>query len=133
MRHEEALYKAPEYRTGRLSPAERAEVDRHLKGCAECRSLFAAWRLEEPSIDLTAAVMRDLGRVVVLDREREPQTPFWGRAQWWGAVAAALLIGLVFYRPEREWTDADRSFAWLDSNHLESSAPAAPWKEGSHE
>lgn len=33
-----------EYATGALEPAERAEVEGHLAGCAECRAGVAAWR-----------------------------------------------------------------------------------------
>lgn len=134
MRHEEALYKAPEYREGRLSPRDKAEVDRHLKGCAECRGLFAAWRLEEPSNGFVEAVMRDLGRVVVLDAEARDEASFWGRMPWWGAVAAMLLIGLVFFKPERDWVQADRSFAWLGAPTTdETETRGVIWKGEAHE
>jgi hypothetical protein len=33
-----------EYATGALGPADRAEVEAHLAGCAECRADVAAWR-----------------------------------------------------------------------------------------
>jgi hypothetical protein len=33
-----------EYVTGALAPAERAQVEAHLAGCAECRADVAAWR-----------------------------------------------------------------------------------------
>lgn len=111
MRHEETLYLAPEYLAGRLNARAKAEVDRHLAGCAECRGLYAAWRVEDAPLGLAPGVLAELreGRPASA-RETSPRVVHW---HWWGAAAAVLLIALVFYKPERDWVKADRSFAWM--------------------
>lgn len=135
MKHEEILFKAREYREGLLDAKTKVSVDRHLKGCPECRELYSRWRSAEPSPGFTEAVMDDLTRLVVLDPQRRPQEPLWVRFQWWGAVAAVLLVGLVFYRPERDWVNADRSFAWLGSASTQGPTPLGrdAMKEVRHE
>jgi len=132
---EEILFKARDYREGFLDAKTKASVDRHLKGCPECRGLYSKWRLAEPPPGFAEAVMADLTRVVVLDPRMRPHEPFWVRFQWWGAVAAVLLVGVVLYRPERDWLQADRSFAWLGSASTQGSAPVGrdAMKEVRHE
>jgi len=135
VKHEEILFKARDYREGFLDAKTKASVDRHLKGCPECRGLYSKWRLAEPPPGFAEAVMADLTRVVVLDPHERPQEPWLVRFQWWGAVAAVLLVGLVFWRPERDWVDADRSFAWLGSSSAQEGPPLEQgfMKGGRHE
>ena len=37
------------------------------------------------------------------------------RLQLWGTLAAAALVVVAFWRPEQDWLDADRSFAWYQA------------------
>jgi hypothetical protein len=108
---------------GRLDEHEKTAIERHLQGCPECRSLYDRWRLVEPPVGFAEAVMADLSRVVVLDpKGSQKESPLY-RFQWWGAVAAVLLVGLVFWRPEKDWVAADRSFAWLGSSTASVNSP----------
>ena len=124
MRHEEILFKARDYRAGRLGAREKAAIDRHLKDCPDCRAIYSQWRLAEPSPGFTDVVMSDLPRVMVLDPNDQAQESPLYRFQWWGVAAAVLLVGLVFWRPEKDWVAADRSFAWMGSSSAQESSPA---------
>lgn len=123
MRHEEILFLARDYRAGHLDVREKAVIDRHLKDCPDCRALYSKWRLAEPSTGFVAAVMSDLPRVAVLEPQGQPQESPLYRFQWWGVAAAVLLVGLVFWRPEKDWVAADRSFAWMGTSSEQENPP----------
>ncbi len=125
MNHEEVLFKAGEYRSGLLPAREREAIDRHLAGCRECRGLVARWKKAEPPAGFLDAVMADLPKADA------PRRDEWSRWQLWGTLAAMVLIGLVFWRPEREWINADRSFAWMDRGPED--VQGQFMKEGRHE
>jgi len=124
VRHEEILFLARDYRAGRLDAREKAAIDRHLKDCPDCRALYSKWRLAEPSSGFTENVMSGLPRALVLEPQEQPQESPLYRFQWWGVAAAVLLVGLVFWRPEKDWVAADRSFAWMGSSSAQVSSPA---------
>lgn len=91
---------------GELPPADRAETERHLAACAECRSELDAWKRaapalfpslrEEPPASFADRVMERLEpswpRKSLLDRLRAALTP----ARTAFAGAAALALGAIF-------------------------------------
>jgi len=68
--HQEFSDKLSEYLDGELSAAERAAVENHLAGCAEC-----------------AAVLADLKRIVARAKGLEPRPP---QADLWSGIAARI-------------------------------------------
>lgn len=108
MEHEHIIARAAEYHARQLAPPERAAVDAHLSGCRDCRELYGRWRLAVPPAGFLERVMADLPAA--------PAPSFgerWRRNLQLGAtLAAAALVVVAFWRPEQEWLDADRSFAW---------------------
>jgi len=70
------------YGDGKLTPAERREVERHLAACEDCFELFAgaaAYRLEEAAA----------GAVAAHPATKRP------RFRWWHAAAAAAIVVAV--------------------------------------
>jgi hypothetical protein len=117
VRHREILFKAHEYHEGLLDRHERGVNDRHLRACPDCRSLYERWRNVNPPAHFLDGVMSEIPDPSVPIRWENRMLRF----QWWGAAAAVLLIGLVFWRPERDWINADRSLAW--TNHDSGAVP----------
>jgi hypothetical protein len=106
MRHEELLGKAGEYLRAELSPPEMSEIARHLKTCAYCRSLVDGWAHAPAPPGFTEGIMTGLAE--------QPRRAFWAwreMAATLGTVAAAILILVAFWHPERDWVKADKSFA----------------------
>ncbi len=111
MEHEHIISQAWDYHSGRLDAAERAVVEGHLRGCRDCRELYGRWRLVEPSAGFLERVMADLPAAA-----SSPISESWlRRLQLWGTLAAAALVVVAFWRPEQDWLDADRSFAWYQA------------------
>lgn len=74
-----------DYLYGETPPARRAELDRHLESCAECRAQVAEWRSAMQALDawqLPAAPARP---------KVAPARPWW---QW--AAAAVVVLGVGF-------------------------------------
>ena len=68
--HQEFIDKLSDYLDGELSAGERAAVDAHVTGCAQC-----------------AAVLADLKRVVARAKGLEPRPP---QADLWAGIAARI-------------------------------------------
>jgi len=85
------------YLDGELTPAQRADVDKHLEGCAGCsaqlkdlRALHAALQAPELRHGASDTLRQRLGKA--LQQETTPKSsPHWGR--W--AVAAAVTVVAV--------------------------------------
>jgi len=108
MEHEHIIAQAGDYHAGHLGPAEKAAVEGHLKGCPDCRAIFGRWKLVSPPEGFLERVMADLPAAA-----SSPISESWlRRLQLWGTLAAAALVVVAFWRPEQDWLDADRSFAW---------------------
>jgi len=122
MEHEQIIARAGDYHAGRLGKAEKVTVEGHLRGCSDCRDLYGRWRLVEPPTGFLEGVMADLPQEAVLNPR-----DLWGRRlQLWGTLAAAVLVGVVFWRPERDWLNADRTFAWTVNGEKHHSAERFP-------
>lgn len=88
------------YLDGRLAPAERAALDRHLQSCTECHTRVAElrgvlhvlgeWRAIEPSPGLAAVV-----RTRVETEARAKAWPWRWRWVYAGVVVTAAVILLV--------------------------------------
>jgi hypothetical protein len=111
MEHEHIISQAADYHAGCLEGPARAAVEAHLQGCRDCREIFGRWRLVEPPPGFLERVMADLPPASA----RPLVEPWTRRLQWWGTLAAAALVVVAFWRPEQEWLDADRSFAWTQN------------------
>ena len=93
-----------EYLDHELSPAERSELESHLKTCAVCREILeelrgvvaGAGRLEdrEPDVDLWPGVREAIGsrKVVELDSRRQPARRFSFSLPQLVAAAATLVL-----------------------------------------
>ncbi|MEW6110097.1 MAG: zf-HC2 domain-containing protein [Nitrospirota bacterium] len=74
LRHEDIKEKLPEYFSGNLSHADRAEIDRHLKGCPDCYEELAliAELIDEDVPEPGDFFWNSLpGKVIMLSKERE--------------------------------------------------------------
>jgi len=108
MLHERMLAKAGDYHSGVLPKGERADVERHLATCRDCRVLYGRWVGADPSDAFPEKVMARLG----LSMEPFSESPWMRRWSLWGTVAAAVLAGAAFWHPEKQWMESDKSFAW---------------------
>jgi anti-sigma-K factor RskA len=100
------------YARGELSAEERARVEQHLEGCAECRAFaessigvlqkVARFVDETPEPDWTAYRIQLRRKLAA---RTEARTPWWRSAYAWsalagaGAAVAALLIVISRHRP----------------------------------
>src|SRR5262245_16396589 len=98
----------PDRDEGTLGAAERAEVERHLEGCDECRALVADLgeiRRVAGSLDLREPPVRAWGRIErairlegahSAERGSRVQALLRSKAVWtWMAAAAVLLLAVV--------------------------------------
>lgn len=86
-RHQEVQQLLPWYETGKLDEAERALVEDHLQGCAECREELES----EPALK-TALAAESVAA-----------------GQGWGALEGRLRQSPPRRRPERRWTAPARA------------------------
>jgi hypothetical protein len=103
MTHDTVLERLDDWAGGELSPPDRAEVELHLAGCAECRIEAEALRslLEEvaalpaevlPQRDLWAGIAPRLQQgIATLQEDRTPSR----RYSRWGLQAAAAVVLMV--------------------------------------
>ena len=104
------------YAVWALDDAERAEFERHLAACAECREEVASLReaaatladsaSTPPPASLRAGVLGEIGSIRPLPPVQEP-TPIRSRRRpvvWLGSMAAAvaLIVGALVWRPWAE-------------------------------
>ncbi len=125
MTHETVLHRLDDFVEGALPPAERSEVETHLRGCPECAAEAAALRkiLEgarglargtEPSRDLWPGIAEEIGAAPV--RAARPVRTGRGiRAAWgWGLAAAAAVavagaLGVMLLRgPRTSFVEPER-------------------------
>lgn len=90
----------PDLIHGRLSDAERAEVERHVTTCAECAEELALLRSMRGALSHTPPV--DVARITAAVRaagHQAPSTVRPARRMLWraAAIAAALLLGVLGY------------------------------------
>jgi len=113
------------YLSGELGPAERARIDAHLEGCAECRRAVAESRIVLATLagGRPAPPPIDWGRYQAELRAKVAQRP---RGWWlrpWPALAAAALATVVLLltlqTPDRRLTD----LATLDDTVLGARLP----------
>lgn len=88
--HDEAEELLPWYATGRLDPADRLRVERHLEACAECREQLAFERALaqefqsfEPQVESRWSSLK--GRIEAQSAGRAPAAP---RRDWAGELWA---------------------------------------------
>lgn len=86
---------------GELADADRAELDRHVVGCPECRAAQAAWRqagelLRAEAVEIPPAevMWHDVRRAIRTARaEPVPEVSGW-RLKWAFAAVGAVLVAL---------------------------------------
>lgn len=85
------------YLDGELTPGQRADVDKHLEGCPDCRAHLKDWQvlraaLQTPELRHIASdtLRQRLGNA--LQKEAAPRSrPHWGR---WATAAAVGVVAL---------------------------------------
>jgi hypothetical protein len=78
------------------SPALRAEVDSHLRACADCAN-------EMSHIRRSRALLEEAGSPEAAPAARHPPPTEWWRALWAAGLVAALAAGLWQWREARRW------------------------------
>jgi hypothetical protein len=87
------------YHDGEGSPAERADVERHLAACPDCRETLRRFAENDDALRRAVAVSETLGREIPVDRIAAPRP-----SPWLPLAAAAALLGIaatgwLVYRP----------------------------------
>jgi anti-sigma-K factor RskA len=109
------------YAVDALDDIERAQFERHLAECPECRAEVASFRetsallaepvAEEPPTSLRAGVLAEIGRVRPLPPETPARTVVRRRVGRWLAAAAAVVlvaVGVIVWHP---WQSHQASLA----------------------
>src|SRR5881397_3316708 len=98
MKPHDELEQLSAYLDGELRGAERARIDAHLPGCAECRETLAALRATVADLAALPLVEMDARSVAALDahlagvRSWRPRSM---RRVWFSGAAAAAIVGLI--------------------------------------
>ncbi len=117
---------------GELVGAARREVELHLKGCLECRAVYARWEaaaeilFREPrALGSEFFVQRVMDRIEAVERKARPSLP-WVVSLRWLVPAVGLAAALLFVigRPHPApvsiesllLEDAGRPVSWVLSN-----------------